>query len=315
MGRLRRWKKQQEQRWTAKLVQRLDEKRALRLFRALATRFRVSEVVTLGEVGRVRGRLDDEVVFGRYLREGRWSHDLGRFLSHCFEHSAGGTFVDIGANIGLMSLAVGRREHVRLECFEPEPTNLALLRENFAKAGLGERATVHPVALSDEDAELRFELSDHNRGDHRIRRDPDGAGDAEAREIRVPGRRLDGLLDPARLEHPLVVKCDAQGAELAIWAGGENFFAGVDALVIEFWPFGLARMQSDPEALIARLVGRFERGQVVAPGASIGSRWQPIEAVAEQLRAFAQIAGPEDHRDVLLADDGFAERLAKRSAT
>lgn len=295
------------------LATRLKEKRALALFRHLAERFRVDEVVADGARGRIQGKLDDEIVFARYLREGTWSPDLVAFLAGCFEGEAAGTFLDIGANIGLVTLGVAASGPIDCVCFEPEPENLALLRANVARSGLGERIEILPLALYREETTLELEIAGGNRGDHRIRAGAaEGIYDEASRAvIRVPGRPLDDVVDAATRRRPLVMKCDAQGAELDIWAGGAKTFAQADALVIEFWPYGLRRMGGEPEDLVARLAADFERGQLVPRGAGIRpGALVPMEEVAEALRAFCREAPPAEHADVVATSAELAERLA-----
>jgi FkbM family methyltransferase len=282
-----------------RLATRLGEKRALILFRELGRRFGVEEVVARG----IAGRLDDEVVFARYLRKGTWSPRLTEFLVRCFASESSGTFVDIGANLGFFTLAVARLGHVDCKCFEPEPTNLALLRANAERSGASERIEIFPFALYREEAQLELELSAHNRGDHRIR--ARGGADAERQVISVPARPLDAVLDATALRRPLVVKCDAQGAEAHIWAGGEKAFARADALVLEFWPWGLARVGSRPDELIERLSANFQRGWLVrgdepiAPGSA-----EPIAALAKALHRFCRGAHPHLQADVIVTKHG-----------
>ena len=70
----------------------------------------------------------------------------------------GMTAFDIGANIGThsipMGLCVGRSGHVY--SFEPDPDNLALLRENIKLNLLDEVITIVPKAVSAESGSSRF---------------------------------------------------------------------------------------------------------------------------------------------------------------
>jgi FkbM family methyltransferase len=291
-----------------RLARGLGEKRALYLFRQLALRFHVDEVVSAG----IQGKLDDEVVFARYLRSGSWAPQITEFLVRCFAGESAGTFVDIGANLGLVTLAVARLGYVDCKCFEPEPDNLALLRENVARSDAGERVEIFPFALWREETRLEFELSARNRGDHRVRIGAAGADDeAELRVISVPARPLDAVLDATTLRRPLVVKCDAQGSEAHIWAGGANTLARADALVLEFWPYGLARVGSRPDELIERLIADYDRGWLVLgndairPGAAV-----PIESVADALRGFNRDAHPHQHADVIAVREAMFARFA-----
>ncbi len=292
------------------LAERLGEKRALYLFRQLGARFRVEEVVA----GGIQGRLDDEVVFARYLRSGTWSPQIIEFLLRCFAAERTGTFVDIGANLGLVTLAVARIGQVDCKCFEPDPDNLALLRANVARSGTRERIEIFPFALYRGETQLELELSARNRGDHRIR--IGGArtgadGEALRRVISVPGRPLDAVLDATTLRRPLVVKCDAQGSEAHIWAGGETTLALADVLVLEFWPYGLARVGSRPDELIERLIANYHTGWVLHGSDAPTEAGEPIASVADALLHWSRDAHPHQHVDVVAVKERPVRELAQ----
>jgi len=64
---------------------------------------------------------------------------------------------DLGGNIGLFAVyALGRWPGSTVQSFEPDPTNLAVLRQTFAENELGERWSFSDVAVSNEKGELEF---------------------------------------------------------------------------------------------------------------------------------------------------------------
>ena len=292
----------------------LRERSAARLFWMLAERFGVEEVVARGELGRVEGKIDDPIVFGRYLRSGRWSPHLVQFLEACFAGAQSGTFIDIGANIGLISLAVSRLGHVDCLCFEPEPENMALLRRNLERNGV-EHAQLFPIALHSEETRLSFELSAVNRGDHRIRMGPSAEGaapeDADRTVIEVEARPLDAVLAGSSLKQPIVVKSDAQGAEVAIWEGARETCARADAMVIEFWPQGIERMGHTVERLLDQVESVFERAALVRSqdDLPLPAAVPPVAGLREQVRAFRAETDPGAHADLVLVREAFLTSL------
>lgn len=74
-------------------------------------------------------------------------------------------FIDIGANIGMISLCaaglVGKNGEV--ECFEPNPDCVAVIQENINLNGLT-NITIHPVGLSDQRGELNLNLANTHTG-------------------------------------------------------------------------------------------------------------------------------------------------------
>ena len=146
--------------------------------------------------------------------------------------------LDIGANIGTMALELlARRPDIRVECFEPEPFNYRLLTRNLAANARG-RANAHPLALSDADGPLTFELSPDNAGDHRVRANVESGalGESDRRTITVPARRLDGL--NIECDEQTFACIDVQGHEWNVLLGGAASLSG--PITLEFWPYALA---------------------------------------------------------------------------
>src|ERR1051326_7814977 len=94
---------------------------ALLLF--LARRRKIAFLVTDGEHGPFEGSLEDSVIFGEYLRTQTYGEHIIVLFQDFFSRAGGGTFLDIGANIGLVSIPVSRMPNVRCIAFEPEPVN------------------------------------------------------------------------------------------------------------------------------------------------------------------------------------------------
>jgi FkbM family methyltransferase len=138
----------------------------------------------------------------------------------------GDVAADIGAHIGLFTARfrslVGGHGHVH--AFEPLPANVAGLRSMARMAR--ETITVHPVALSDTNgtAVLRLPPLD-GQAYQALATLEANHGDlpATVQEIEVPTRRLDDVLvDTARLDF---VKCDVEGHEDSVFAGGREVMA------------------------------------------------------------------------------------------
>ena len=162
-----------------------------------------------------------------------------------------GTLVDIGANNGVISigmLVTGQLD--KAIAIEPEPVNFARLQENVALNRLD--ASILPInsALSNEQSELIFELSDANYGDHRVRKASIPTGMREVFDeskrpvIKVPAVTLDDLLKglPAQFtDDVVVIWIDVQGYEGYVFRGAKNVLARGIPVVSEIWPYGIAR--------------------------------------------------------------------------
>jgi FkbM family methyltransferase len=254
------------------------------LFRALGQSLRVETVGVRGDCGLVEGALDDEVIIGTYARTRTWSPIKTQYLARFFDGRNDGTYLDIGANIGLTTLPVARNSAVSCKAFEPEPASFRYLTRNVA-ANCGGNVELFNVALFDRQATLEFELSDANLADHRVRvgRSNGGFGEEKRPVIQVRAERLDDFLDAESLPRPLAAKIVAQGSEAHVISGGAVLLGGAEALVIQFYPYQLARAQGDAAFLAAFLARNFVSGAIILADELQPPAWQPVTAIAEQV--------------------------------
>ena len=93
----------------------------------------------------------------------------------------GDTFVNIGANFGLVSLvgakAVGPTGHVH--SFEPQPDVAEMLRKSAARNGMKQLA-VHEVALSDSEGIMTLQVPEGHSGSASLRLDEEASASAKS---------------------------------------------------------------------------------------------------------------------------------------
>jgi len=191
-----------------------------------------------GDYGLFEGSPRDRVVMDEYRRLGHWAPELVELVSERLFAGGPGTLIDIGANIGLVCVPVIERSAARGVCFEPEPQNFDFLCRNVARHGLSTRITCHRLACHAAAGQLPLRLSQDNLGDHRLQRTA-AAEHAAGASVLVPTVRLDDVLRDQELVHPIVVKVDAQGSEVAVFEGAKETLARADYVVTEYWPRGI----------------------------------------------------------------------------
>lgn len=127
----------------------------------------------------------------------------------------GGTFIDIGANVGLWSLALCD-EYAQVISFEPHPVAFASLKANALSKGDGHVVPIQ-IAAWKETAKLKltcFAHSGHTTAKPGWKPGLEKIVGEQTGEIEVRAEALDSILKP-RLEHPVAfVKIDTEGAEV-----------------------------------------------------------------------------------------------------
>jgi FkbM family methyltransferase len=125
-------------------------------------------------------------------------------------HFAGGTFVDVGANVGNHSVFAAKVLRApRVVAFEPEPLTARLCEINIALNGCGERISLHRMGLSDRAGRARAAVHDQHLGCTRLIPADDGG---------IQLVRGDELLGSDEVGF---IKIDTEGFELQVLAGLE----------------------------------------------------------------------------------------------
>jgi FkbM family methyltransferase len=209
--------------------------------------------MTIPGVGQISMYLnpDDRVITDTMRTSGIWEPNE----THWFVKSMrpGDVVIDAGANVGwytiLASKLVGPTG--RVYAFEPDPTAFALLQRNIRENG-ADNVVAEQKALSNENTTLELFIAGENKGDDRIYQ-PEGENRPS---IKVPAVRLDDYLR-GKADHVDFMKMDTQGAEGVILEGSqETLRANAQlAMIVEYWPSGLAGLGSDPAALLKLLRG------------------------------------------------------------
>jgi FkbM family methyltransferase len=179
---------------------------------------------------------------------GRWHSPVVTLLrAHV---RPGMTVLDVGANVGFMSVHMGEcaGPDGQVLAFEPEPRNFAFLARNARNARFRNVVPIQ-AAIGDRVGTARLYLSPRDGGDHRI---VPGAPDRAS--LDVPLTTIDRVAEERRVAVHFV-KMDIQGAEGAAVRGMERTLRSPDfrGIVLEFWPASLESAGDDPGEVLARL--------------------------------------------------------------
>lgn len=233
------------------------------------------DVLVRSEAGYIVCAGADLAVLATLIESGDLERGTRRLIEALL--APGDCFVDVGAHIGMHTLAAGRALQGRgvIHAFEPYDATRQQLQKSVWLNGLAGIATVHASAVSDRAGAAPLYLG-AGSGHHSLY----ALAAAGGAQVTVPTVRLDDVIaQPVTL-----VKIDAEGAELDVLAGARRIVAENPdmALIVECGPAHLLRRSHTIDGWLAA----FE---------ALGLTWRAIDPVTGALADAtpAQLAAAE----------------------
>ncbi len=162
----------------------------------------------------------------------------------------GTTYLDVGANIGLMSVPVlATVPDAQVWSFEPSPSSLACLQRTAAGSSFGSRWRIVPRAARQQIGPVEFFASSAAGGAL------DGLKDSgrgiELRTVKVESTTLDEVWLAEGRPRISCIKIDVEGAELEVLMGGQKcIVANRPSIVLEWNSTNLAAYDRSPGTLL-----------------------------------------------------------------
>jgi FkbM family methyltransferase len=160
------------------------------------------------------------------------------------------TYIDIGANIGLLSLPILENcPDVSVLSLEASPETLSYLTQTRAGSRHHQRWSVTGTAVGKAAGTATFWSSTVDNGAFDGFQDTGRGGSKQAIEVAV--KTLDEIWSDAGRPSVSVIKIDVEGAELDVLAGaGEILSSQCPAVVVEWSSLNLPAYKLAPEALL-----------------------------------------------------------------
>jgi FkbM family methyltransferase len=212
--------------------------------------------------------------------------------------SAGGTMLDLGANVGRMSIPrVVLGDVTVAYCAEPDPMTFACLVRNVTDNDLRGLVLPDQTAISDCDGTARLLRVGASESFRLV----GGVGAAAENIVEVPCCTLDTWVDRLAIDLDAVtfIKVDVEGSERRLLAGAGRVLACSHiAWQMEVKPSGLRAAGDEPSDLYADL-GRAFTHFTDLNRRAVGKRVRPITELPEALG----YVEPDGKTDVLLFSD------------
>jgi FkbM family methyltransferase len=198
----------------------------------------------------MRGQADSTIV-PCIRATGTWEPYLMEVITE--KLPVGGTFVDVGANIGIHSMLAALRVGPlgRVLAIEASPTTFQVLAENLAASGCPGALAV-PYGVWDAPAALTFCHVPENHGHSHV----STTGYQRGQTFAVSCLPLDTLVEAAQLSRLDLIKIDVEGSEVRAFQGAQTTLARFKPAVIVEVNFATLRDNIGSSALeLYRVIG------------------------------------------------------------
>lgn len=288
----------QVQRSQAEILEELQprleriEQYGLETARRVAVNCGPDKVLVRTEVGFVLCSPADHTVLACLIETGELERGTRLLIQRLV--GPGDVFVDVGAHLGLHTLAAARAMNGqgRIVAFEPfEPTQ-SLLQKSVLMNGFSDIVEIHQAAVSDHSGHQQLFLGAVS-GHHSLFPLALSAETGDP-SVEVPLVRLDDIMSAA----PAIdlLKIDAEGAELEVLGGAQSLIEynqGI-TLIVEFGPSHLRRTGVSAGDWLSRFEGLGFTYQVIDAHTGCLEDW-PIEQLEAADSVNLLFARPDAH--------------------
>ncbi len=166
------------------------------------------------------------------MKDGIYEHEILKFIqSNIKDHS---TYIDVGANIGLMSIPVlSQNKSVKVLSLEASPNTFNYLKKTHENCSFKERWSIYNKAVSNSNKEIDLFITSNSDGAFESIMDTRRVSFSGT--VKVPGITIDELW--ASLNKPAVsfIKSDIEGADLLALQGAISCMAQCKPMIMIEW--------------------------------------------------------------------------------
>jgi FkbM family methyltransferase len=165
----------------------------------------------------ITGNANDKSIMGQILTNKTYEPHMLKTINDILP--AGGTFIDVGANIGVISIFASLKAGAcgKILSIEASPTNYEYLKQNICMNSC-ENATAINMGVWNESAQMDFHYVSEVAGCSFFSTTGVSVGEIQS----VTCNTLDNILSKNKIEKINVIKIDVEGAELKALIGAKN---------------------------------------------------------------------------------------------
>ena len=201
----------------------------------------------------------------------------------------GDTVLDIGANIGMVSVLlsdlVGKTGTVH--SFEPNPSLSDVVNQAVRRNDM-HNTTVHPIALGSGNKTLRLLIPIENAGAASLVRN---MGSSDCQAVDVPVRRLDDICRKEKIAAIRLIKIDVEGFETDVFLGARQLLSSIRPDAILFELNKRTKRQIGEEPLI-RLLKSYGYGFFEIPRSFCRMRLRHLNLESDRVSGNDYLAAP-----------------------
>jgi len=178
----------------------------------------------------------------RLDKNGRFEDEMCTKIARELNEKPNPIFLDVGANIGLVSLSIASRcPTAKIYAFEPGESQQKFLEKNVLSNGLADRIVVNCFAAGEKDGKAQFSSHHPDFGSNDGFFDTHRAGRSfSTKTVEVEVKKLDTWWNEKGRPQVDVIKIDTEGAELLVLRGASRLIERCHpVLFLEISPLNL----------------------------------------------------------------------------
>lgn len=178
----------------------------------------------------------DEIITPRIFNEAKWDYYIIEFIRKNIK-SNDNHFIDVGANIGLISKQLQNLD-LKIKkyfCFEPEVNSFNILKENLKNSN----SDLFNFGLSDKEKETKIFASESNKSDNSFYFNKNRRSYSSIVSLKDASRVLSQIIKKNKINN-IIYKSDTQGMDEEIFLNlNKNILDKIYLIIMEISNFNL----------------------------------------------------------------------------